>query len=872
MPVDFEPPSESADPETPTVIRVNGELHRITSPGATPLVYVLRNELGLKGTRFGCGEGTCGTCTVLIDGVARYSCDLPIEYVGDSAISTVEDLADGSAMSALQQAFIAEQAAQCGFCTSGILLQAQGLLDRIPHPTDNEIREALDPNLCRCGSHARVIRAVRNVADGIGTEREPGIGSPSTASMDVLNSAGMGNDYLTVGPDGTVLLTIGKADLGQGISTTLAQIAADALQVATARIRIIAPDTAISPDEGTTASSMSTEQGGANIRQAAADLRTHLLDLAAERLGATAAELHASDGVITAPDNRSVSYWELADGTTGWQDSTGPGAGEAAVGTSIPRWDLPRKLRGEPSFVHDLELPGMLHGRILRPPTRNARLASVDEERAAGAPGVVRIVRSGEFLGVIAQEEHQAVAATNLLSDDAVWDPQPTTIDLADPRHLLLQDVQTETAHSITADGPSEPQRSFSATYTRPFLVHGSIGPSCAVALDDHDTLTVWSHTQGVFPLRKEVAQALDLPETAVRVVHMEGAGCYGHNGADDCAFDAAVLAREVPGKPVRVQWSRADEFLWEPHGSAMTVQLESSLDSEGNIVRWNSDVWSYVHTARPQSPRSEFLAETHMDQPSRRQTGEPLHTESTVRNALPLYAIPNVEVRGHVAPDDDVRTSALRSLGAHANVFAVESLIDEMAAELGESPVSFRLRHLADPRARDVVSRVAELSGAPIGGTDENGNGFGLGFARYKNQSGYGAVVAQIEAVTEVRLVHLWAVVDAGTIVNPDGATNQIEGGLIQSASWALMERVGFQDGSPTPRTWEDYPILRFSEIPEITVELINRHDERSVGVGEVVQGPTTAAIGNALRAILGKPIRDLPFTRDRIIKALLE
>jgi CO/xanthine dehydrogenase Mo-binding subunit len=302
-----------------------------------------------------------------------------------------------------------------------------------------------------------------------------------------------------------------------------------------------------------------------------------------------------------------------------------------------------------------------------------------------------------------------------------------------------------------------------------------------------------------------------------------------------------------------------------------MAIEVESLLDSEGNIVGWVSNVWSYVHSARPPWRRSEFLAEAHMDRPSLRQTDEPMATESTVRNALPLYTIPNVEVRAHIAPDDYVRTSALRSLGAHANVFAVESLMDEMAAEIGESPVSFRLRHLADPRARDVVSRVAELSGGPIGGTDHKGHGFGIGFARYKNQSGYGAVVAEIEAETEVRVVRLWAVVDAGMIVNPDGATNQIEGGLIQSASWALKESVRFQDGSPSLATWEDYPILKFSEIPETTVELIDRRSEESMGVGEVVQGPTTAAIANGLRAALGVPVRDLPFTRDRLIKALL-
>jgi CO/xanthine dehydrogenase Mo-binding subunit len=716
-----------------------------------------------------------------------------------------------------------------------------------------------------------VIRAVRRAADDTGGGAGLIISSPDGAEVEISTNTGIGNDYISVEADGTVRLALGKAELGQGITTALAQIAADELHVGITRIRIIGPDTAISPDEGFTSGSRSIQQGGANVRRAAAELRTRLVALAAERMQVAPADLIVIDGAIAAPDDRMISYWELAGAPPGQQGPAGGDSGDALVGESTPRWDLPGKLLGVPSFVQDLELPGMLHGRIVRPPSLAARLVSVNDQRAAGAPGVVKIVRSGDFLGVIAREEYQAIAAASLLDEDAVWDSHPTTTDLADPRHLLLEDVQTETTHSIKESATSEPHRTFSATYTRPFLIHGSIGPSCAIARDEDGTLTVWSHTQGVFPLRKEMARVLELPETAVRVIHMEGAGCYGHNGADDCAFDAAVLARELPGEPVRVQWSRQDEFTWEPYGPTMAIEVESLLDSEGNIVGWVSDVWSYVHSARPPWRRSEFLAEAHMDRPSLRQTDEPMATESTVRNALPLYTIPNVEVRAHIAPDDYVRTSALRSLGAHANVFAVESLMDEMAAEIGESPVSFRLRHLADPRARDVVSRVAELSGGPIGGTDHKGHGFGIGFARYKNQSGYGAVVAEIEAETEVRVVRLWAVVDAGMIVNPDGATNQIEGGLIQSASWALKESVRFQDGSPSLATWEDYPILKFSEIPETTVELIDRRSEESMGVGEVVQGPTTAAIANGLRAALGVPVRDLPFTRDRLIKALL-
>ena len=851
-------------------IEVNGASHLIESPGGTPLLYVLRNELGLKGTRFGCGEGTCGTCTVSIDGVARHSCDLPVEYVGEGKITTIEGLAAGTSLSPLQQAFVAEQAAQCGFCSSGILLRAQVLLDENPHPSETEIREALDENLCRCGSHARVIRAVARVAGGEDLDGLHRAGPGLVTSTGAMEGPGMGNDYVTVGPSGTILLTAGKVEIGQGISTALGQIAADELCVDIRRIRIVAPDTAMSPDEGYTSASVSIERGGANVRRAAGELRTQLLAMASLELGAEPPTLRIADGRIVAPDRRSVTYWELAGSVSPEPASIGSDPGGLVVGSSIPRSDLPGKFRGEASFVHDLELPGMLHGRIIRPPGKHARLKKLDGTRASAASGVVKVVQSGSFIGVIAQEEHQAVDAAELLERNAEWDIRPGAKDLADPRHLLTEEVQTETVFTTKEEVPAAVERSFSAMYTRPFLAHASVGPSCAVAVDDESTLTVWSHAQGVFPLRNEIARVLERPPESVRAIHMEGPGCYGHNGADDCALDAALLAGEVPGHPVRVMWSRSDEFLWEPYGSAMAIQLEGSLDDQGNIIAWDSDVWSYVHSARP-AMGFGFFAEAHLEHASGPPRPDHLPAVSAVRNAVPIYTIPNVEVRGHIPLTEHVRTSALRSLGAHGNVFAVESLMDEMAHEIGESPVSFRLRHLTDPRAREVLQAVAELSGGPIGGTNAAGHGFGLGLARYKNEGGYAAVVAEIEAETEVRVVHVWAVVDAGLIVNPDGARNQIEGGIIQSASWALKERVDFLDGSPNTRGWEDYPILTFAQVPHITVELIDRPQEASTGIGEVVQGPTTAAIANGLRAVLGVPIRDLPFTADRVMKALL-
>ncbi len=679
---------------------------------------------------------------------------------------------------------------------------------------------------------------------------------------------GIATSHVGVHPDGTVSLITGKVDLGQGISTALAQIAADELGVSVDRIRVVHADTTVSPNERYTSGSFSVEKGGSEVREAAVELRGKLMAMAAEDLGIVSDELTVIDGTITGPNGDSTSYWQLAGGT-----APAPSGQTVmpAVGSTVARWDFPGKFGGAPAFVQDLELPGMVHGRVLRPPSVAARLVSLDTARTGQLPGVIEVVHTGSFVGVIAEREEQALRALRRLELDSEWDDPPPSGTLLEPAAMLGQEAEI----AVAVDrGELPDERSHSARFTRPYIAHGSIGPSCAVAVFDGSHMTVWSHTQGVYPLRGDLAKALDLPEDQVRVIHLEGAGCYGHNGADDAALDAALLARAIPGRPVRLQWSRADEFGWEPYGSPMVVELSAALGDDGSISGWTHDVWSHSHMSRPGSIDGiGLLAAWHVDPPA----PMPAFRDGAfppgggLRNAVPLYDLPNLRVTGHFVANPPIRTSALRSLGSHANIFAIESFMEELAAIAGVDPVEFRLRHLSDPRARTVIETVIERAEVPVGGTSDEGHGFGLGFGRYKNAGCYVAVIAQVEAEEEVALIKAWAAVDAGLIVNPDGARNQIEGGIIQSASWALKEQIKLKGDRNVTRSWLDYPILTFKDTPELDVQLIDRPDQPSVGVGEGAQGPTTAAIANGIRAALGITVRDLPFTPDRIMKAIL-
>ena len=684
------------------------------------------------------------------------------------------------------------------------------------------------------------------------------------------------SQWLRLESDGTVSVFSGKVEIGQGILTALAQIAAEELSVRPERIRMVSADTSVSPDEGVTSGSLSIQDSGSALRRACAHARFLLLERAAEHLGAMVGDLRVEDGIVHA-GTRSTTYWECAAKAPFDRDveegaSPLPQADYRVVGTSSARRDLPDKIAGRPCFIQDIVLPGMLHGRVIRPPHGFAGLVSFDDDRATSIPGVVRIVRDGDFLGVLAEREEAAITARDALCAAASWkEGAPLPKDI----HAWLKEKAADhrvISEKADARAKSREARTLAASYSKPYLSHASIGPSCALAKFDGDKLAVWSHSQGIFNLRRDLSLALDMPEEAVVVRHAEGSGCYGHNGADDVALDAALLARAAGSRPVRVQWMRDDEFCWAPCGPAMTLELRASLDSAGNVIAWQHDLWSNGHSNRPgRSDSPALLAAWHLAQPHERPSAinMPLPAGAADRNAIPLYDFPNQRVVNHYVREMPVRTSALRSLGAYANVFAIESFMNELAQAAGADPIAFRLRHLHDPRARAVLEAAASRANWTRW-TLREGHGHGVGFAKYKNLGAYCAVVAEVEVAQEVRVHRLTLAVDVGLVINPDGVRNQIEGGAIQSTSWTLKEQVKLGGQGIACGGWEDYPILKFSEIPAVEIELIDRPDLPSAGAGEAAQGPTAAAIANAVENALGVRVRELPLTSERIIAAI--
>jgi len=695
-----------------------------------------------------------------------------------------------------------------------------------------------------------------------------------------LNNNRMLDAWLRINPDGSATVFTGKVELGQGIVTALAQIAAEELDLPLARITMISGDTGQTPNEGQTAGSQSIEASGTALRMAGAEARAILVDLAAQRLAAPADTLKVADGVISAPDGRRVSYAELAGEADLHREATAkvapkPPAAHTIVGKSVQRRDIPAKVTGGAAYVQDVRLPGMLHGRVVRPPRYGAKLESFDEAAVKALPGGVAVARDGSFLGVIATREEQAIKARDALKRSARWSGGE---ELPDPANIYERLLSLSMEDKVISDKQAplpEGATRIEATYHRPYMAHASIGPSCALAQLENGKLTVWTHTQGVFPLRATMAKALDMQPSAIRCIHVEGSGCYGHNAADDVALDAALLARAAPGKPVRVQLMRDDEFMWEPYGPAMVMRAGAAL-KDGRIVDWSYDVWSNTHGMRPGAPDGvNLLAAWYLEKPKQPAPprAAPQPAGAGDRNAIPLYDLPRQRITSHLIKEMPLRVSALRTLGAYANVFAIESFMDELAAAAGADPVEFRLAHLKDPRAKAVIEAAAKAAGWKAGRNGTGSSGRGIAFAKYKTLATYVAVVVDLEVDPEsgrIKVPRAYAAADAGLIINPDGLTNQIEGGIVQSTSWTLHEQVRFDKSGIRSRSWDSYPILTIQEAPTVSTVLIDRPSEHSLGAGEASQGPTVAAIANAFAAATGRRIRELPLDSERVKAAL--
>jgi nicotinate dehydrogenase subunit B len=699
-----------------------------------------------------------------------------------------------------------------------------------------------------------------------------------------LKSTPMLDAWIRIDAGGGVTVCTGKAELGTGIRTAFLQIAAEQLDVDPKAITLITADTGRTPDEGYTAGSHSTADSGTAIFNAASQVRGLLLDSAAGKLGIDAAQLRTANGAIfptDAKDTRRMTYGEAVAGVNLHQEAQ-PGlplkdpALFKIVGKNLPRVDIPGKVTGGKSYVQDLRMPGMVHARAIRPPSYGATLASVETKAVLAMPGVLQVVRDGSYLAVVADDEWRAILAMRALSAATVWNdgpplPDPKTIHET-LRRLPAQEIAVADRMGVATAAAAQ---KLHARYTKPYLTHASIGPSCAVALFQDNRMTVWTHTQGVFPMRKGLAEMLSLPLENVRCIHVEGSGCYGHNGADDVAADAALIARRMPGKPVRVQWMREQEHTWEPFGPAMTVDTSAALDASGQIVDWQCEIWSNTHNNRIDNA-GRFMPTWALAQPFTPAPPKPIPMPEGGgdRNSIPLYRLPNLKVQHHFLPDMPIRVSAMRSLGAYLNVFAIESFMDELAAAAKIDPVEFRLRHLDDQRARDVITLAAKQFGWQPGMPKKSNHGVGFAFAQYKNLMSYFAIAVEIAVAPEtgeVMIERAVAAVDCGQIVNPDGVRNQIEGGILQSASWSLFEQTTFDTRRITSYDWSGYPIMRFSAVPKkVEVYLIDRPGTPFLGVGEGAQGPTSAVLSNAIANATGKRLRDLPLAGARL-KAVL-
>jgi nicotinate dehydrogenase subunit B len=695
-----------------------------------------------------------------------------------------------------------------------------------------------------------------------------------------LDDARFLDAWIRIDADNGITVFTGKAELGQGIRTALLQVAAEELEAEPGDINLITADTGLTPDEGFTAGSQSMQNSGTAIRHAAAQVREILITEAARRFNIPLGDLHAEGRAIVGPGGRSATYGELVS-TELLHIEAQPQSNLKQpdtfriIGKHLPRVDIPAKVTGGVAYVHDLRMDGMVHARVVRPPSYGARLTDLDASAVEAMPGVISIVRDGSFLAVVAEGEFQAVNAMRALAAAAQWD-EPATLPDETDLPAVLQSLEREVGVVAEAGSPDVAGgQMLEATFTRPYQIHGSIGPSCAVALAEDSGLTIWSHTQGVYPDREAIAEMLGMPQEEVRVIHMEGSGCYGHNGADDCAADAALIARALPGRPVRVQWTREQEHAWEPYGPGMVMKVSAALGDDGRIASWNYDLWSNIHSTRP-GGAGALIPARHIEGAFTPETPELSISANGNgdRNADPkFYLLPNKRVLWHFLSDMPLRVSALRALGAYANVFAIESFMDELALAAEADPVEFRLRHMEDERARAVVETAAER----FGWSDEAlpaGRGRGFGFARYKNSAAYLALAVEAEVEREtgrVRIVRAVSAIDSGEIVSLDGIRNQTEGGILQAISWTLYEAVTFNNTRITSTDWASYPILRFASVPDsVEVHVIDRPGEPFLGTGEAAQGPAAAAVGNAVRHAIGKRLYDLPLTRERVKAAI--
>lgn len=674
------------------------------------------------------------------------------------------------------------------------------------------------------------------------------------------------NSWLQVLQNGKVIIFTGKHELGQGIRVAMAQVAAEELNMDPSKIEVHLAETGITPDEGYTAGSGSMDNSAMAIRYAAAAAKMKLLDIASKKYNLEVDAIAFLNGNVSAPQFGTISFHELLQGQQISEKVTTPvklksKRAYTVVGKKVLRQDISEMVRAKMEYVHDLRFPGMVHARIVRPPSYTSWLLSFDEtELKSKVPGFLKVVANGTFLAVLASDEFAAVQAQKILKANCKWSPVEK---LASGGHSELKaflkslPAQKDSLKELGKVNLTE-ENGYTvhrAEYFKPYLMHGSIGPSCSVGFYESDQLHIWSHSQGIYPLQESIAKMLSISSSKIHIKAVPGSGCYGHNGADDASAEVALIAMAYPGKHVRLQWSREDEHGWEPYGSAMLMELEARLDSNNKITDWHLSLWSDTHGTRPGGEANNLLPARYLEKPVTKKPAG--FSGGAYRNAEPYYAIPNQKIDMNFF-QGPLRTSSLRSLGAYGNIFAIECFMDELAGKAKADVFDFRLMHLEDERAKAVLIKLREL----VKGKEKPGSSIGIAFSRYKNTASYCAAAAQVRITPEknVRVEKMWSVIDAGETINPDGVMNQTEGGMIQAASWTIQEQVKFNSEFVTSVNWDGYPIFRFDQVPETEVVIIDHPEEGPMGAGEAVQGPAGAAVVNAVSKAIGKRIRNLP------------
>ncbi len=681
--------------------------------------------------------------------------------------------------------------------------------------------------------------------------------------------------WLGLGADGHVTVYSGKVDLGTGVRTALAQLVAEELDVDFDQIDMVMGDTLLTLDQGQTAGSLSISNGGGTLRRAAASARQALLAAAATRLAADVTQLSVARGVVSVnQSDKKISYAALVAGKPlnvklDPKVALKSPSTHKVVGQSVPRVDIPAKVTGQFTYIHDFKLPGMWHARVVRPPGLGATLVSLDESSVASISGV-KVVRKQDFVAVLAKSEWAAVKAARQLK--AQWTAPSTLPDQAKLydywRALPVgkNEPVIRNGDAVTALGTAV--KKLKATYDFAPHTHGSMGPACAVADFKSERCTVWSASQATHSLQSELSTVLGVAKANIRMIYLDGAGCYGRNGHEDCSGDAALVS-QLAGVPVRVQWMRADEHGWDPKSPPTLVDMEGGLDAQDLPVAWRSEFF----IAQATGTLDEFPMLAAVLSGVKRSG---YYTGNIQKNADVLYQFPNIQTEVHRLADKAFRTSHLRTPGRMQNTFANEAFFDEMAAAAGADPLQWRVTYLKEPRAKAVLEDVAKLSkwqsrlspAAKIPGDIARGRG--VAFVKYDNDRTFVALVAEVEVNKksgQIRVTDIWCSHDCGQVINPDGAINQIEGGIMQTISRTLIEELQFNRSHFTSLDWASYPILRFPDVPRIHVNLINRPDMPSWGAGEMAPTVVPAAISNAVFDAIGARMRSVPFLPAKVL-----